>query len=108
MLLSVFSFILISCGKDEVEPEAEILRSLKMIYDGVTYTGVEQNSMVLGLGIIAAAGTTGDRFLLTVIGIGADGTTTHICPDPRTCNNLCALTLDFGAAIVKEGFIATS
>jgi hypothetical protein len=102
MLLSIFSIVVSSCGKDEVEPEAETTGSFTMTYDGVTYTGAEQNSLILSFGTIAAAGTAGDGFLLTVIGVGDDGTTTNIVP------NESSVMLDFGAVVGSEGFVAQS
>ncbi len=108
ILLSIFSVILNSCSKNDNEPEAETMTSFTMTYNGVTYTEADPNSLILGLGTISAKGTTGDGFLLTVIGIGDDGTTTNICPDPSVCDDICSLMLDFGAAEGKEGFVATS
>jgi|GEM_PF-4680317 len=109
IILVALTMIAFSCKKAEDTPDDTTdSGSFSMTYDGITYTEADPNSLILGLGTIAANGTTGEGFLLTVIGVGADGTTVNICPDPSTCDNLCTLSLDFGAAVGNEGFIATS
>lgn len=109
IILFALTMVAFSCNKTEDNPiETNETSSFTMTYDGITYTEADPNSLVLGLGTVAANGTTGDGFLLTVIGVGADGTTVNICPDPNACDNICTLTLDFGAVAGNEGFVATS
>ena len=79
-----------------------------MTYDRQTFTDVDENSMTLLNGVIAVAGTGAQEFLLTIIGVGADGTTVEICPDNETYPNVCTLSLDFGASVGLEALLATS
>lgn len=108
IILIAFSLIAFSCNKDGDIIKEELKTSFTMSYDGVTYNEADPSSLTLGLGMISAKGTTGEDFVLTVIGVGEDGTTTNICSDPSVCDQICNLTLDFGAAVGKEGFVATS
>lgn len=109
MLFVSFIVATTACKKDStIDPIDDSSPSFTMTYDGITYTEADPSSLILGLGMISAKGTTGDGYILTIIGIGADGTTTAICPDPESCNNICTLMLDFGAVVGKEGFVATS
>lgn len=111
LFLFVITMITVSCSKDKdnkTDPDPATTSSFTMTYDGITYTEAEANSLSLVGGNIAVAGTTGDGYLLTIGGIGADGTTTNICTDPDACDHLCTLMLDFGAAVGMEGYLATS
>ena len=102
IILLAVSLIAFSCNNDdEVLPEEGSV-SFSMTYDGVSYTEAEANSLNMVGGMVAAKGTTDDGFLLTIMGIGEDGTTTEITP------NVCSVILDFGAAAGKEGLVATS
>ena len=109
ILLIAFSLIAFSCDKEDVSPEdnAENV-SFTMTYDGITYTEFDANSLILVAGNIAAKGTEGDGFLLSIFGVGADGTTVNICADSEACNNMCTLMLDFGASVGQEGLVATT
>jgi len=108
VILLAISLIAVSCGKDVITIEEGTETSFVMNYDGQTYTQAEANSLSLVGGNIAVAGTEGDGFLLTVFGVGADGTTVNICTDSESCENMCTLMLDFGAAAGNEGMVATS
>lgn len=109
IILFALTMVAFSCNKTEDNPiETNETSSFSMTYGGITYTEADPNSLFLGLGTIAANGTTGDGFLLTVIGVGDDGTTVNICPDPYECETISTLTLDFGAVEGNEGFVATS
>jgi len=108
-LLISISLLAFSCNKDDVTPldEQETATSFNMTFDGVTYAEVEENSLSMINGSIAIAGVEGNEFLLTIIGVGADGTTTDICPNSE-CENICTVILDFGAVEGKEGLVSTS
>ncbi|MEN8120359.1 MAG: hypothetical protein ABFS35_08430 [Bacteroidota bacterium] len=103
IILLAVSLIAFSCNKtDKAEPV-----SFSLTYDGITYTEAESNSLNMVAGLIAAKGTEGDGLLLTIMGVGADGTTSEVCPD-NDCAQSCTVMLDFGAAAGKEAFGATS
>ncbi|MCF8379828.1 MAG: hypothetical protein K9H49_09640 [Bacteroidales bacterium] len=109
ILLIAFSIITFSCKKDEVTPEENLeVASATMTYNGQTYTEFDAASLKLVGGILGVKGTEGDGFMLTVIGVGADGTTVNICPDPGVCDNIVTLMLDFGAAVGEEGLVGVS
>ena len=103
IILFAVSLLVYSCSStDDVKPEDEVTASATMTYDGVTYTEFETNSLNMVSGIVSPKGTTGDGFLLSIVGVGADGTTVNITP------NEVSVMLDFGAASGKEGLVATS
>ncbi len=114
IILLAISFIAVSCKKDDTIPdiipgiETPTAGSLTMTYDGQTFTDVDANSLTLLNGAITVAGANSDEFLLTIIGVGADGTTVNICPDNETCPNVCTLILDFGASVGLDALIASS
>lgn len=108
VILLAISLFAVSCTKDDLTIDEGTETSFTMNYDGQTYTEVEANSLSLIGGNIAVAGTAGNEFLLTVLGVGADGTTVNICTDYESCENMCTLTLDFGAVEGKEALVATS
>lgn len=109
IILVALTMVAFSCKKTEYTlDETSDDTSFSMTYDGVTYTEADPNSLVLALGAVAAKGTTGEGFLLTVMGVGADGTTSNVCSEESTCDNSCTVMLDFGAVVGNEGFVATS
>ena len=103
IILSMFSVVLSSCSKDDDSlPELDKFNaSFTMTYDDVTYTKVEENSLILAGGNIGVAGADENPFTLIISGVGAEGTTTNI--DGVSGSVL----LDFGAAVGKEGFVAS-
>ncbi len=108
LALSLFT---VSCSKktdDPTPPEPTLTASFTMNYDGVTYTEFDPNSMMLVSNVMAIQGTTGDGFSLSIIGVAPDGSTVDICVDPSACQVLRHVTLDFGASVGMEGFVATS
>jgi len=105
IILLAFILIASACKKDEEETKSDPVvetGSLKMVYDGVTYTDVDQKSLHLAYGVLTAKGTIGDGFLLSIIGVGEDGSTVNFKP------GITSVMLDFGAAAGKEGFVAQS
>jgi hypothetical protein len=114
IILLAISFIAVSCKKDDSTIDiipgvgTPTAGSITMTYDGQTFTDVDEYSLTLLNGIIAVAGTGAQEFLLTILGVGADGTTVEICTDDETCPNMCTLSLDFGAAVGLEALVATS
>ncbi|MBN1252103.1 MAG: hypothetical protein JXR51_11265 [Bacteroidales bacterium] len=111
IILLAISLVAYSCNKDnstaETELETEAV-SFEMTYDGQTYTEAETNSLALVGGNIAVKGLADNGFLLTISGVGEDGTTMNICTDSEVCEHLCTAMLDFGAVVGKEGLVATS
>jgi hypothetical protein len=75
--------------------------SFTMEYEGVTYTEVDPGSLLVSGGSIGIAGTGETPFGLIIIGVGDDGSTTEIS------YGVAAVTLDFGAVIGNNGFVAT-
>jgi len=105
IILLAFVLIASACKKDEEETKTDPVvetGSLEMVYDGVTYTEVDQKSLHLVYGTVTVKGTKGDGFLLTIIGVGADGSTVDYVP------GVTSIMLDFGAASGNEAFVAQS
>lgn len=100
----MLSISFISCENEEINDEnsGASTASFTMTYDGVTYTDVLENSLVLTNGTIAVIGEEGNEFSLMIIGVGADGTTVSILPGTTS------VLLDFGAVVGKEGLAASS
>jgi hypothetical protein len=105
IILIVVSFVVFSCSKDDDIFNEETETSFTMTYDGVTYTKAEANSLNLVGGAIAVKGTEDGGFGLTILGVGADGTTSTICDN---CSQPCTVMLDFGAVEGKEGLVGLS
>ncbi len=106
IILLAVSLIAFSCNKvDEAEPGDTV--NATMTFDGTTYTEFDVKSLNIVAGMLPAKGNGTDEFLLTIMGIGEDGTTSEICPD-KDCPQPCSVMLDFGAAAGKEGFVAMS
>ena len=105
IILIAFSLMALSCSKDDDILSVDAETSFTMIYDGITYTKAEESSLSLVAGTIAVKGTEDGGFGLTIIGVGADGTTSTICED---CSQSCNVTLDFGAADGKEALVGMS
>jgi hypothetical protein len=77
-----------------------------MVYNGVTYTNAEANSLILAGGTLSAASET-DGFLLVVSGVGGDGSVVSICNDSELCNPMCTILLNFDVG-GPDSFIAES
>lgn len=105
IILLAVSLFISSC--EEIKEIIPTETSFTMTYDGVTYTEAEEQSLNVVSGAMAVQGAGTEELLLTITGIGDDGTTMDICGDPDNCDNLCTVMLDFGAADGKEGLVAT-
>lgn len=109
--LSVILFailgLLVSCSSDIDDLGKDDVGSFTMVYDGVTYEGAEAASLSLVQGIISVKGTEGEGFLLTIMGVGEDGSIVEICTEEEDCETDTYISLDFGAVEGKEGAVFT-
>lgn len=103
LAISLFAF---SC--EEIEEIIPTETSFEMIYDGVTYTEVQESTLAIVSGAMIATGTGTDELSLAIVGIGEDGTTTPICLDTEACGSLCTVALTFSDASGKGSFGATT
>jgi len=92
IILLAVSFIAFSCNKvDEAEPETG---NATLTFDGTTYTEFDQESLNMVGGMIAAKGLGNVEFGFTILGVGADGTTSEVCPEDD-CSQPCSIMLTF-------------
>lgn len=109
IILVIVSFIMTSCDLiPGLETNEET--SFTMEYNGVTYTEVEPLSLTLVDGEIFVLGSEEKQFLLSISGVGEDGTTMDIC-NGSDCENECVLMLTLGDSDteqVEDLFTATS
>jgi hypothetical protein len=71
-----------SCSKDDVIDLATSDASFTMTYDGVTYTDVDESSLILNFGAITAIASD-ESFNLMILGVGDDGSTVTITEESR-------------------------
>jgi hypothetical protein len=112
IVLVIVSFVLTSCNLTDLIPglDTDEETSFTMEYDGVTYTEAAPLTLALVNGQMFVAGTEENGFLLSITGIGEDGTTTEICNGADICEEECSLmlTLEDEEDEIEEILIATS